>query len=740
MKRYLLLIILSFSCIPFLNAGTFVKGGGGRTSFAIIVDDMTYRMCREQIDEYRSVLQSEGLNTCIIADEWNSPEQVKSVIEKYAFRKPVLEGVVLVGDIPIVRVRRGQHLTTAFKMNERTFPMEESSVPSDRFYDDFDLKFSFIKRDSLNPLIYYYNLSEEGAQHIDSDIYSARIKVPESMYSSEDQKYEILSNYFRKVVDAHKVFNPVDNFIYFAGHGYNSDCLTAWRQQYFMFKEYFPDCYYSADNHEFMNFRQYPDMKYQLFSQLQKDNTDIFMFYEHGAFNIQYINGERRTSSLQSSLDELMYEIREEFRKSVNNEKRRNDLLAYLKETGIDAGLFTDELLEKYRKADSVKSRSINIYQEELAELNLGSRFVMLNACYNGSFHREDGYVAAYHIFNPGKTIVAQGNTVNVLQDKWADELIGMLALGFRVGQWQREVNTLESHMTGDPTYRFVSEDGVDNSVCMSNALVLEKDNIDYWSGLMDSKSCTGRALAVKRISELRKDYSHELLRMFRKEGSIAVKLQILDAMMNYGNSDRDSLLLLALKDNSELVRRLSTYHACRVGKDIFIEPVLNNYLFHNEAQRVIYASETNLKLFDMEKVQETGNRLLEASNLMDVNYAVDVFNKSVAAQKKRLKADIDVIFDKSASYDRRESAIRGLRNYPMSQYASVLASFVADPSQDENLRVVMCEALGWFNMSFAKDEIIGILEPLSVDATISGRLREEALKSCKRLKTTSDI
>ena len=467
---------------------------------------------------------------------------------------------------------------------------------------------------------------------------------------------------------------------------------------------------------------------------------NIMFFHEHGDTERQYLTGTPDATYDDAFFELAKYNIRSYLRRMKDwGEDVEEAKSKMMERYGIDSlwfeGAFDKEVMAK----DSLEDLKTGIIVEEIPQIAPNVRLTIFDACYNGDFRNRD-FIAGRYIMSEGGTVACFANSANVLQDKWADELIGMLALGFRVGQWQREVNTLESHMTGDPTYRFVSEDGVDNSVCMSNALVLEKDNIDYWSGLMDSKSCTGRALAVKRISELRKDYSHELLRMFRKEGSIAVKLQILDAMMNYGNSDRDSLLLLALKDNSELVRRLSTYHACRVGKDIFIEPVLNNYLFHNEAQRVIYASETNLKLFDMEKVQETGNRLLEASNLMDVNYAVDVFNKSVAAQKKRLKADIDVIFDKSASYDRRESAIRGLRNYPMSQYASVLASFVADPSQDENLRVVMCEALGWFNMSFAKDEIIGILEPLSVDATISGRLREEALKSCKRLKTTSDI
>ena len=50
----------------------------------------------------------------------------------------------------------------------------------------------------------------------------------------------------------------------------------------------------------------------------------------------------------------------------------------------------------------------------------------MFDACYNGSFHEND-YIAGQYIFNDGQTLVAQGNTRNVLQDRWTIEMIGLL-------------------------------------------------------------------------------------------------------------------------------------------------------------------------------------------------------------------------------------------------------------------------------------------------------------------------
>jgi hypothetical protein len=55
--------------------------------------------------------------------------------------------------------------------------------------------------------------------------------------------------------------------------------------------------------------------------------------------------------------------------------------------------------------------------------------------------------------------VVAQGNTVNVLQDKLEDKMMGMLSIGLRIGQWHKEVPYLEAHLIGDPTYRFTPHD-----------------------------------------------------------------------------------------------------------------------------------------------------------------------------------------------------------------------------------------------------------------------------------------
>ncbi|MBQ5482710.1 MAG: HEAT repeat domain-containing protein, partial [Bacteroidales bacterium] len=396
------------------------KAPKATATFAIFIDNASYAACKAEVDAYRDQLVSEGLNAVVLAGDWAKPELVKARIAALAKKKPALEGMVFIGDIPVVRVRQGQHMTTAFKMNENTFPMIESSVTSDRYYDDPALDFEFIGLDSLGH--FYYNLTEKGAQHVQPAYYSGRILVPTDYPGDHDA---VLRNYLKKVVAAHKKVqdegDPLDHFLFFAGHGYNSDCLTVWRQQPLLFREYFPAAFKQSSGNHFYNFRQDPYMKYKLFTELQRKGTDVFMFSEHGAPDTQYINGSYPARGLQENIVELKRSLRSYYQRLLARRgQEKADAFAdeACAEYHLDRSMFSPEALAAEAKGDSIAKADVNISLEDLEKIHTNAKFVILNACYNGSFH-EPGYVAGYHIFGDGECVAAQGNTVNVLQDKW---------------------------------------------------------------------------------------------------------------------------------------------------------------------------------------------------------------------------------------------------------------------------------------------------------------------------------
>ena len=134
-----------------------------QSSFAIVIDSTSFSRTEEAVLAYRNSIEIDGLSTYILIADWKSADAVRSEIVRLRNQDGKLEGIVLVGDIPIPMIRDAQHLTSAFKIdqNQTRYSLDQTSVPSDRFYDDLDLRFTYVKQDSANPLLFYYNLDPD---------------------------------------------------------------------------------------------------------------------------------------------------------------------------------------------------------------------------------------------------------------------------------------------------------------------------------------------------------------------------------------------------------------------------------------------------------------------------------------------------------------------------------------------------------------------------------------------------
>ena len=439
------------------------------TSFAVFIDRASYDRCREAVEAYRAAVQADGLGTYIICDDWQSPDEVRERILALASDKRMpLEGVVFVGDVPIAMLRDAQHLSSAFKMNQAA-DRKKSSIPSDRFYDDFDLKFDFIDRDADNPLYFYYSLRHDSAHHIRSDIYSARIKpvVREGV-----DKYEALSAYLRKAAAEHGAANRLDHMFVFCGHGYNSEAYDAWAGEQVALREQIPSMRRSGHRIACCTFETRFPMKRYLLQHLQDETLDIAICHHHGSPEVQYLNGYQDVSDARASIANVKRYLRSKTVGYDDAEKRIGD---YMNSLDVPRSWF--DMSDSTRMVDSLYNRELDIDLLDIYEAEPAARFVMFDACFNGSFHLDE-YVAGAYIFGRGKTVVAMANSVNSLQDKWPDRYIGLLACGVRVGQWARGTFYLESHIIGDPTLRFENAESVGG---FNEAMTLRARDDKYW-------------------------------------------------------------------------------------------------------------------------------------------------------------------------------------------------------------------------------------------------------------------
>lgn len=673
------------------------------TAFAIITDSETLSKCSEEFHAYKQVLEEEGLGTYIISADWKGPEEVKAEILALAGKKPRLEGVVFAGDIPIVKVRQGQHLTTAFKMNEETWPMEESSVPSDRFYDDFDLNFDFICRDTVETDVFYYRLSEEGAQHLRPDIYSARMKVPAVM---KGDKYEIMRKYLRKVVDAHRQNNALDNLTFFAGHGYNSDCLTLWRQKPVVFREYFPYVFSQASHNRFLNFREDRHMKWNLLSEVSRKDVDLFVFSEHGAPDTQYINESKVADNLDEDMDYLRRTLAEAY-KYYAGKGHGEDFMkeAVEQEYRLSRKDFSDSAMAAYAAADSLEYAQANIFLDDIMKGHSNAKMIVFNACYNGSFHNSEGYVAGCHVFGDGECIVAQGNTVNVLQDKWEDKLMGYLSIGERAGMWQKEVAYLESHLIGDPTFRFTPHDKAEEKMRdkLHNDLVFNELKLSVWEKYTYSDNSLLRCAGITHLGYIDAKAAHKRAAEMFGDPSWTVRIHAFNTLATDPDADFATYVRIGLEDIYEVVARNSVRMAAALGDTSLIPDV------------------KAFKKAHPEMVRASGHAADDAVALLSGTGHYSKSTEGAADKEKPVK--------------KRVNDIRIFRNGRSIFAVDPLLHIVGDASDDLYVRTVACETLGWYEQSVRRGEIIESLSGMLVNGTdIPQQIQAEIKKTIKRL------
>ncbi len=700
------------------------------TAFAIVVDRQSYEKVRPALEAYRDAIEKDGLATYILVDTWNDPAEIRACLKRlYEDRKMPLEGTVLVGDIPVPMIRDAQFLSSAFKMDQKR-PWDQSSIPSDRYYDDFDLQFDFLKRDSLQPLYFYYSLNPHSVMQIRSEIYSARIKP---MAREGMDRYSVLERYLRKVVRLKAERNPLNDLTMARGHGYNSEAREAWAGEQLALREQLPDLFRAGSYVRFYDFdMQYP-AKWAYLSATQRESADVVLFHHHGAEDTQYLNGYPEGSGVNLSIDNVKRYLRSKVVAAYERKKEVEQVKqGYIESLGVPAAWMADALDPEVMAQDSVFNAEMDIHLSDIHALRPNARFVMLDACFNGSFHLEDCVANAY-IFGEGHTVVAQGNSVNTIQDKWPDEYLGILACGVRIGQWARQVHFLETHIFGDPTYRF--DNTVDPELDLNRCLVREKTHVGCWLRLLQHPAADVQALALRQLYENRAENLDALLKTtFETTSYGVVRMECLKLLYELRSPQLLEILPLAVDDSYELVRRFAVIYAGKTGADEAIPAVVHSLLNDRLSARVNYQAREAAGLLDPEKLlTELQKQLSDGAYWVDEDALLEKLRTSILRGKTAWEKNIAVILDTASSVKDKRFEITRHRNQTYARSVEPLIEFLLDPSREMDLRILTAEALGWYDHAVKRTLIIEACEKL-LTADENPRLVLEALKTKNRL------
>ncbi|MHC1737830.1 MAG: HEAT repeat domain-containing protein [Ignavibacteriaceae bacterium] len=724
--RVLVLIVILYSSV-FSQVEIINPVKIHKTSFAIIIDRTTYKNCNEAVLNYRNAIEDDELSSYIVISDWKRPDEIKAEIIKLYDKKPKLEGVVFVGDIPIPMIRNAQHLTSAFKLEEDKYPWFRSSVPSDRFYDDFDLKFDYLMQDSLNQLSHYYSLRPDSPQKIEREIYSARIK-PSGV---NIDKYEIIRNYLNRIAIQKKKKEPIDNAMIFTGHGYHSESLASWGDERLSVIEQFPQLFSVGKRIKFINHSMGDDLKEILMVELMNKDLDIALFHAHGDTDMQLLLSYPLAGNITQNVEGIKLFLRSKMRTAQRRKQSLEETKAYYqKEYDIPDSWFEGTFGDSLIAADSILNYKLDMYLEDIRKMMPEPKFVMFDQCFNGSFHLDE-YVTGDYVFGKGNVIVGEGNSVNCLQDKWANEHLGLLNLGVRVGNRHRFINLLENHLIGDPTYRFDSNLDYD----LNEKIVLERENTEYWKKLLNDKNDEIRSLAIRLLHNIQGDkWSKELLQIYLSDLSINVRLQALKCLAELNDDTFRDVLKVSINDPFEYIRRKSADWMGEIGELEYL-PVLMDPLFYDESVRVSFNVRNSLTFINSREA----DKILE-KYIGDLPYFVSK-KEILSVNKASLNRSNIWLFEELIPHIQSDTLkektklqeIRTFRNYKFSEGIPFLLSELKNPKQSLNARVYIAEALGWYSFHKLSGEIIKTINELLMEKNLESKLKDELLRTRNR-------
>lgn len=294
-------ILLAAAAVTIASAQLFAASP--RRGFAVVIDARSYEEARRQVDDYAAEIGKSGLEVHFVIDRTGQPDSLRQVLRQlWEQPKAPIEGAVLIGDIPVVMVRDAQHRTSAFKMDQVAFDRWQSSVPTDRFYDDFSLEFAPLGRDSIHPGCFYYSLTAESAQQTRPDIYSGRIRPTDCSGTS---RYEKLRSYLEKVVEAKRNPEPVDQILFFSGNGFISESMVARIDEKATLFEHFPWLERQRNGISYIDHKRDAHIKPRLMNEMQRRDLDFAVLHHHGDWDTEYLNNLPMTNDTKQQIAQI---------------------------------------------------------------------------------------------------------------------------------------------------------------------------------------------------------------------------------------------------------------------------------------------------------------------------------------------------------------------------------------------------------------------------------------------------
>lgn len=691
-------------------------------SVALVVDRATLSADGEQIERYAASIRNEGKETIVIGmEEGMSPDAIRDTL-RYLFRNRRLEGAVLIGDVPIPMIRRAHHLATAFKMNP-AMPWNRSSIPSDRFYDDFGLAFTFLKQDEKNPSLWYYDLSPAGDQHVRCDIYSARIKPSKS--DPEHSFHDLIAEFLDRAATAKAGRERLDNVFHYGGHGNSSESFNARIDEDRAFYEQFG---FSAPDERvhYLNFDEDGYVKNRFREILADPELDLAHIHSHGAVETQYLSKQPYAFLTTDHLEYVKADLRGRMRSARDTARTK---AAIIRDLGVPANWLDNFNDPEIARKDSIRSASVDNMLEDMEGYTSGVKVLLLDACFNGAFLHDD-YMASEYAFGHGSsTLAVLGNSVNIIQDHWKNELMGLLSYGVSVGNWAKQNQTLESHIFGDPTFAFAAKPSGFKDLDAIVAFPTVRDA----RRMLPSPVPDICAYGMKVLAATGYLADDALLHALREDPRINVRMEAFSSLVRRRSDALETAIAQGLEDPYELIRRMAARYAENNGSPALLESVVRHYLDPFETSRVRYHLVNAMSQYRFGEVKKTFDaEYARRKGIWPDRATYDAILGRIGRSIQSDSTDFAALADPSVPVKERRFTVNGQRNACVPAAVEPMLRVIGS-DDDEDLRARAAECLGWYVYSWRRNEILQDCRALA-DKIDNPVVKDELVRTVARL------
>lgn len=701
-----------------------------RDGFAIVIDPKSYNEAKTQVEAYASAVeQLHGMKPYIVIDRWQVPDSIRATLIRMHSQKqdPVI-GAVFVGDIPVAMVRDAQHMTSAFKMDQRR-DRRESSVPSDRYYDDFGLEFNSLGKDETKPY-FYYSLRADSRQNLQPTIFSGRIRPTDAGGTS---RYEKLRSYLSKLVEEKRRQRSLQQMFYFSGHGYISESKVARIDEKGSYLEHFPELRGRVNRIGYLDHSDHNPVKTMLMDELMRTDLDLVVLHHHGYWDTQYLNTLVKPQTVRAAKDFVTRYCREHIYEAKQRGKNADSLrVALEKKFDLPQSWLANALDPELTKQDSLDEAASDLHLEDFKGYGFRPNVpvVVIDACFCGSFHQDD-CIANEYLFQPGRTVVCIANTVNVLQDKWSDRLLGLLSNGGCVGDIARYSTYLESHVIGDPTFRFAPTNGK----TLNLDHIINEDKPSVWKKLLNNDHPDIQALAIEHLFRHNLISSAKLRSIYESSPYATVRLQALEKIALMGNDNFIEVLKEASQDSHELVQRQALRLIGKSGDERLIPALIKVCISNNTSDRCNFNAITDLSVFPKDKLLAEFDLQFNSPTVcyMQKDSVRTKIRRTIERSADKWTKDTELIVNPSTTAKKRIMYIRQCRNFMVHGLIPMLIDYL--PKADADSQKALLEAFGWHNYSTMVPRMIEAAKAIAADTRYDEAVRNEATKTIARLQ-----